>query len=229
MKKVKKKNENVEVNNKNKGVIITLIIGIIISLILGIVFYKYNPIKVKINENGINYLTNYTYNFFTFNKKNLSAFNSIFPIALFIGVYYIFKDETKHSAFMIPTILVSIIELFFLVSKANLSFIPNCIFSLGFDLLQIFMVVYIFSRIEEKYFGLVKSSYISLIGLVFLLFMPVAKGINNAGIEVSYIIFVLESYLLLNYQDIRFKKLASFVFTLICLGEFIGYSIVNFL
>ena len=105
---------------------------------------------------------------------------------------------------------------------------PNYIFALGFHLLQIFMIVYIFANLEERFFSLVKSSYISLIGLVLLIFMPFKKGLHRSFIDLAYIMFVLESFIILNYSDKRFWRLGSWVFSVICLLKTIGYFIVNF-
>ena len=128
-----------------------------------------------------------------------------------------------------PSVLVSILELILLVSNKEISFLPNYILVLGFNLLQVYMIVYIFSRIEERLFSLTKSAYIALMGLVLFMFMPVPSGLSRIVLDASYIIFVLEAYILLNYSDKRFWRLASWVFTVICFVEFVGYLIVNFM
>lgn len=226
LKKIKKKDEISE--NSNKKIIIILAIGILISIIFGIVFYKYNPVKSVKNIAGINYLTNYTYDIFVKNSPYLHTFISIFPIGLFIGIYYIFKEETKHFNFFSITVLVSILELIVLLLNLKIVFLPNYILALGFNLLQIFITIYIFSNLEERFFSLVKASYISLIGLVLLMFMPFDKSLNQTCKDLAYITFVLESFIVLNYSDKRFWRLGSWVFSIICFAETIGYLIVNF-
>lgn len=228
----KEKNDNKKINNK---VIILFCILLLISSVIGVVFYKYNPIKKLEDKSGINYIFDYTYGSIKIfnqeikyeNNSCLSTFISIFPIGLFIIIYYIFKDETKHMDFIIPTCIISILELIIIFSNIKIFFLPNYIFILGFNLLQIYMIIYIFSRINEKMFSLTKSAYISLIGLVILLFFPIPNGLNKSLIELSYIIFVIESYILLNYSDRRFWRLASWFFTIICFIEFFGYIIVK--
>ena len=173
-------------------------------------------------------MTNYTYDVFVKNSPNLHTFISVFPIGLFIGIYYIFKEENKHFNFFVTTVLVSILELIILLLNLNIVFLPNYILSLGFNLLQIFMIVYIFSNLEEKFFNLIKASYISLIGLVILVFMPLVKSLKQTYLDLSYIMFVLESFIVLNYSDKRFWRLGSWVFSAICLLECIGYLIVKF-
>ena len=126
------------------------------------------------------------------------------------------------------TVIISILELLLLISNINIAFLPKYILVLGFNLIQIFMIIYIFSRVEDKLFSLTKSAYISIIGLVIMMFLPKPTGLNRSFTDLSYIIFVLESYIILNYSDRRFWRLASWVFTIICLFEFIGYSIVKF-
>ena len=94
-------------------------------------------------------------------------------------------------------------------------------------MLQIYMLVYIFSNLEEKFFNLIKSAYISLGLLVFFMFMPIPKEINSMFVELSYIIFVLETYIVLNYSDKRFWRLASWIFTLICVLQSVAFLIVK--
>ena len=214
-----------------------MILGILIAIILGTIFYEYAPIKTLEKHSGINYLTSYTYDSFLVFDRNIKyeytsclvTFISVFPIGIIIGIWYIFKEENKHLNFIIPTVIVSILELILIVSNKSIAFLPNYIIILGFNLLQIFMVIYAFSRIEEKMFGLVKSIYVTLICLVVLMFMPIPASLNKTILDLSYIIFVLEAYIILNYSDRRFWKLASWVFTVICLFEFIGYLIVKFM
>lgn len=231
LKKTKKKDKNIEETLEEKDIKFTifLILGTIVSIILGIIFYKYNPIKALVRLRGISYLTNYTYDIFVTDKPYLHTFISIFPFGLLIGLYYIFKEENgKHFNFFSLTAVVSILELIILLFNVSFDFLPNYIFALGFSLLQIFMIVYIFSNLEVKFFNLVKSAYITLIGLVIVALMPRAK-INLMLVDVSYMLFVFEAYILLNYSDRRFWRLGSWVFTLICVSESIGYLIVNFL
>lgn len=219
-----------------KKIIIILIIGIICSIVLGIAFYEYNPIKNLENQNGSSYLSSYTYEFLrVFNKNikyenmlSLSTFNSVFPAGLIIGLCYIFKDENKHMNFIAPTTIVSILELIYIVSNFTIPFIPKYIFVLGFNLLQVYMIIYFFSKMEEKLFSMTKSAYITLIALVFIVLLPVPKNLSENGKNIVYLIFSLESYIVLNYSDKRFWRLASWVFTIICLFSFISSIILYY-
>lgn len=228
-KKNKEKNKKENIEKKDVKFIVILSLGILVSIIVGIVFYKYNPIKSINNYRGINYLTNYTYDVFVKDEGYLHTFISVFPIGLFIGIYYIFKEENKHFNFYSITSLVSILELIILLLNIKFSFLPNYIFALSFNLLQIFMIIYTFANLDERYFGLVKTAYITLILLVILALMPRLKKLNATLLDISYIIFVLESYIVLNYSDKRFWRLGSWVFTIICISESIGYLIVKFM
>ena len=142
-------------NLLNKKVIIFSCILIIISLAIGAIFYKYNPIKNLESKPGINYIFDYTYSSIKIfyqdikyeNNSCLSTFISIFPIGLFIFIYYVFKDETEHLEFIIPTCIISILELIIIVSNFKIEFLPNYISLIGFNLLQIYMIIYTFSRI----------------------------------------------------------------------------------
>lgn len=226
LKKIKK--GEVQEKKLNKKFIIVLSLGVLISLVFGMVFYKYNPIENLENRNGLTYLTNYTYSGFTLDKPVFATFVSIFPAGLFIGIYYIFKEEEKHINFVLPTVIVSILEMILLVSNLKIGFLPNYITALGFGLLQIFMMIYIFANVEEKFFNLIKSAYISLLGLALLMFVPAYEGLKSIFLDLSYIIFVLEIYIALNYTDKRFWRLSSWVFTVITVLQSVGFIIVNF-
>lgn len=214
-----------------------LLIGILLVCVLGIIFYNYKPMKALEKKSGINYLMSYTYDIFKVFDKNmkyensscLSTFISVFPIGLIIGIVYIFKEETKHLRFIAPIIFVSILELIFLAANISISILPNYILILGFNLLQIYMILYFMARVEEKLFSLTKAAYVALAGLVIYMFMPIPTNLNKIILDLSYIVFVLEAYVVLNYADKRFWRLTSWVFTIICLFDFAGSFIVNFM
>lgn len=214
-----------------------LIIGILIAIVLGCAFYNYQPLKSLENKNGFNYLSSYTYDSFIVfdgnikyeNSSCLVSFISVFPISLIVGVWYIFKEESEHLYFFIPNVMVSILELILIVSNKTISFIPNYVMVVGFNLLQIYMIIYLFARVKEKMFSLTKSAYIALFGLLILMFIPVPSTMSKLFLNLSYMLFVVEAYIVLNYSDKRFWRLASWSFTIICLFDFIGYGIVNFL
>lgn len=224
----KKEKEDKEVNKNRKKIIIISIVSIFISVILGLIFNKFDYIKDIYNKTGVNYLTNYVYDIFVVDKTYLHTFISVFPVSLIIGIYYIFKEDNKHFKFFCLSVIVSVFQLIILLSNIKIEVLPNYIFALGFNLLQIYMLVYIFSNLEEKFFNLIKSAYIALILLVFFMFMPIPKEINSMLIELFYMIFVLETYIVLNYSDKRFWRLASWIFTLICVLQSIAFLIVKF-
>jgi hypothetical protein len=225
-------------NNKNinKKALIIAVFGTLLAIIIFCFFYRYSKIEAFENKSGASYLMNYTYSVMTpFNKsikfedsRALATMISIFPIGLIIAIYYIFKVEDKHGEFLIPTIIVSILELIVLLSNKLNWFIPNYIIALGFAILQIYMIVYIFANIEERLFSLTKSAYISLLGIILILLMPFPTEFSNVRSRtLPYIMFIIESYLLLNYTDKRFWRLTSWLMTIICLFESIGYLVVN--
>ena len=229
-----KKIKNQEIlKENNKKIWFVVLVVVVISIIIGVCFYNNNPVDELESRNSICYLTNYTYNSFlifdnSINNSTLTTFISFFPMVLFIGILYIFKEETEHLNFIVPCVLVSILELIIVGANINLVIIPNYIFVLGFNLLQIFMIIYIFARVEKRLFNLSQSAYITLIGLILLMFMPIVNVKNKMILDISYIVFVMETYIILNYSDKRFWRLASWVFTVICFFDFFGYLIVNF-
>ena len=232
---LKKLNKEEQKEETRIGPKIVLIVGVLIAIVLGSVFYEYSPMKSLEKVAGVNYLKSYSYNSFLVFDRNiqyedsscLASMISVFPIGLLIGVWYIFKEENKHLNFIMPTVVVSILELLLIVSNKVIPFIPNYLMVLGFNLLQIYMIIYAFARMEGI-FGLTKSAYIALFGLVMIILMPVPFTLSTTFLDLSYLVFVLEAYIVLNYSDRRFWRLASWVFTIICLFEFVGSIIVNF-
>jgi len=213
-----------------------LILGIMIALILGAAFYDYEPVQAIESQSGTNYLMNYLYDEYIVFDRNigygqnscLAGFMSMFPMAIVIGVWYIFKEETKHLKFVVPTVIVSFLELILIVLNKPIAFLPNYILVLGFNLLQVYMLLYIFARVEEKLFGLIKSGYVALAGLVLYWFIPRPSNLAWYFVNFTYLFYTLEAYIVLNYSDRRFWRLASWVFTVICLFDFVTYSIVKF-
>ena len=215
-------------NKIDKGIWCVTLIGTVIAIIIVLCFYNYKNVDSIETKNGACYIMNYTYSVMTpFNKnikfddsRALATFTSVFPVGLFIAICYIFKNDEKHSEFLMPTVIVSIIEILLLLSNKIYFGVPNYILSIGFALLQIYMIVYIFANIEEKLFDLKKSSYIAILGVIVVLLMPFPAPISNINNRViPYAIFVTECFMLLNYTDKRFWRLASWLFTLICVFE----------
>ena len=116
-----------------------------------------------------------------------------------------------------------------IIANINIVFLPKYILIFAFNLLQNYMIVYIFSQIEEKLFSLTSSAYITLLALLVYMFVPVVPGTTKITLNLSYVIFVLKTYIILNYSDKRFWRLASWVFTVICLFDFASCLIVNFM
>ena len=214
----------------DKKFILIAILGSIIVLIISSFFYRYEKLESFENRNGVGYLFNYTYSVMTpFNKdikfedsRALACLISIFPVALIIAVTYIFKyEDGKHTEFLMPTVIVTCFYVIFMVSnKITLLGIPNYILGIGLALLQIYMIVYIFSRIEERLFDLKKASYLSIIIGLLILIMPFPKAISSIRNRVNpYAIFITECFIILNYSDKRFWRLASWVFSVICVFE----------
>lgn len=165
---------------------------------------------------------------FTNPNSSTSSLMLLYPIGLFIGICYIFKDKTEHSKFIIPTVLISIVELILIVSNIKISFLPKNILIFLFNLLQNYMIIYIFSRVNEKLFTLTKSAYITLICLLFYMFLPAPSDISKLQLNLLYWIFVLKTFIILNYTDKRFLRLASWAFTVVCLYDFAQSVIVKF-
>lgn len=218
--------------------LIILGVGMLLAIILIAIFYNYAPMQSLENRAGTSYLMNYTYSVMTpFNKdikfensSCLATMISVFPIVLIISIVYIFKYEDKHTEFFMPTLLISLILLVLLVMGKISWLVPNYIMSISVALIQIYMMIYIFANAQERIASLTRAAYVSLAGIIFILLLPFPETISSIkGRELPYLIFVLESYIVLNYTDKRFWRVASWIFPFITLFETIGYLIVNFM
>lgn len=216
---------------------IVLVITVVLAILISIFFYKINTLESLEKVNGLSYLMSYTYSYnipFDSNIKFvdsscLATFTSVFPMVLFVAVFYIFKIE-KHSEFLLGATIISILQVISISSSKALfeNIAPNYIMSLGVALLQIYIMLYFFANVEEKLFKLKTTTYISIIGILFLLLIkfptPLSPIENRMG---AAMVFTLESFVFLNYYDKRFIKIASVTFPIITLIESIGLLIVK--
>ncbi len=223
--------------NLRKKQIIFFVFALILGALISTIFYRYNVIQALENENGLSYLMSYTYSFnIPFNKtikfsdnSALATCMSIFPMVLLVAVIYVFKYE-KHSEFLIPTSIFSILGIIG-ISGVNAIFggiVPNYIMALSISILQIYMMIYIFANVEEKVFSLKASMYVSLAGIIaFLLIKFPTPFTTIRGKTRPYMIFVLESFIFLNYSDKRFWRVATVVYPIIVLIESIGFLVMK--
>lgn len=223
----------------SKNQIILTVCAIFLAIILCMVTYELKPLNAVENENGLVYLMSYVYSpMIPFNEEikfidsnAVTNIFSIFPVVLIFAIYYAYKHE-KHMEFLAPTIISSILGIIS-ISGSKLIFenlVPNYIIAFGVELLQLYMMLYIFSNIEEKVSNLMKSAYISLATIVFVFIIKFPECISDLNQKyIPTVIIVMESFILINFSDKRFVKLASIVFPAIVLFESIGRLIVNFM
>ena len=205
--KSKKSKNKEEVNEtSNKNVLICALILIILALIVSCIFYKYAPLE--------------------------SAYHSImwiFPIGLFIEIFLFYKLDGKYSEFILPTLLASIAFVIIMLSNKLDAIIPNYFMMIGFSILQIYIIAFIFANVDYKLFKMIKASYLAVIIPIIVYILPIpSKVLIFNGRDVAYVIAVTESAMILNYTDRRFWRLMSWTVTVIAGIEFIGSIIVNF-
>lgn len=231
------KNRNSIEINRNQTVL--TICAVILAVVLCIFAYEFKPIEALENENGLVYLMSYVYspmvpfnNEIKFVDSNaITNIFSIFPVVLIFAIYYVYKYE-NHMDFFGPAIISSILGIITIVSGRFIlkDLAPNYIIAFGIELLQLYMMLYIFSNIEEKIGNLIKSAYISLITILFVFIVKFPECISDLNQKyIPTIIIVMESFILINFSDKRFIKLASVLFPIIVLFESIGRLIVNFM
>lgn len=215
-----------------------LVLGLLIIIISCVCCFNFKSIESLENKTGSSYLMNYTYTVMSIFDKDikfedstcLATMISVFPIVLIIAIIYVFKYDNKHTEFFMPTLLISLLEIVLLTTGKLQNIIPNYILAISISLIQIYMMIYIFANVEERVFSLIKSAYIALAGIIFILLVPFPTKIASInGRQIPYLFFVVESFIVLNYTDKRFWRVASWIFPFITIFETISYLIVNIL
>lgn len=207
--KKNKKTEEIENEVKEtsyKNVWICALVLIILAIIISCVFYKNVPLE--------------------------SAYQSImwvFPIGLFIEIALFYKLDGKYSEFILPTMLASIVFVIIVLSNKLDGIIPNYFMMIGFSILQIYIIAYIFSNVDYKLFKMVRASYLAVLIPIIVYILPIPnKVLIFKGKDVAYVLAVTQSAMILNYTDRRFWRLMSWTITVTMAIEFVGTLIVNF-
>lgn len=160
------------------------------------------------------------------NRLKINQVFFVFPIGVVIGIFSIFKEDVEHLKFFAPTVIISFLLLILSFWNLPIPSIVKDILILVFNLLQVVMILYTFSKVKEKYFNLKTASFVPIIGLAILMLIPIKSSLIILQ-RIYFMIFVLKAYIVLNYSDRRFLRLGSWVFTLVCILELVEV-IVNF-
>lgn len=205
---------------------------VLVIFSFGIIFYNvsYDAIKTILgtsypgarNENGgkgIEYLFSYLYSIylpFTSNTDTMkyASFFSLFPIPLIMGMIYIYKKE-KHIDFILPLLIVLCFESIWCMSGfpefiAKITLfnkvpVERCAVSVGLGL--VYLYIYMFANIDEKFIKQTNCGYISLAILIILFFVPLPAELDTRNyLNIFVMIEAGGSFILLNMGDKKYKN-----------------------
>lgn len=225
-------NRNLLKNNKSKIITIslTILFSVVTAILVEIFFGKYNGENSENFNSGLAGLYSYLYNcllpFYNFEKRELlGSMVSVFPIPMFMALYYMYKKD-KHIEFLLPITIVSVIETIYCISG-----FPNIVNKMtmlsgssgirvmpAVQLANIFIMFYFFGNIEDSLFKLKHTIRITIISICMLVFIqyPIAFSAKK-----FLYLFVCElsllTFLLLNYEDKRYQKVCVFFLIIISL------------
>lgn len=177
--------------------------------------------------NGIKFLFSYLYSFMLpfgqkFNTKELGSFLSFFPIPMIIAIIYIYQ-KGKHINFILPLLIVLCLESIWcmtglpnIIAKITLlNKVPveRCAVAVGLG--TIYLYIYMFANVEERFIKQSHSVYIILSILILLFFIPLPNDLNTKlNLYIFIIVETIGGFLLLNIGDKKYETL-FFVFAVI--------------
>lgn len=225
------KNKNM-LKDKNTKLIgsITLIASIVVSALIKVVLIPHYNDDTIIKNSGLANLYSYLYNvflpFYNIEDKALcGSFLSMFPLPMFLALYYIYKND-DHLEFLLPITIVTVLETIFclsgfpaMIEKITLfSYVslPRCVAAV--NLACVYIVFYMLSNFNKMIFSIpniIKITFVLMIILVFIGYPEIFATKNFLSIfaiEISVI-----SFLFLNFDDKNYKNVFLFFVTLIVL------------
>lgn len=210
--------------------LITIIISLI-EIIISVIFFDNNNVEyVEMTTNGLTVLFSYLYNFLLpfYNLESPEIFANIiaiFPLPLFISLYYLYQKE-NHVEFLLPITIVMVFETIFcmsgfpdIINKVFL-FSQTNVFRVAqaLQLANLYIIFYFLGNIKEELFEIKHSMRITIVLACLILFIPIPEIF---AVKKFLYIFVIEitlfSFLFLNYTDPKYKKVLLFFMTLFTL------------
>lgn len=203
------------------------IIFLLISIVLGFIIYKLFITKSSFvfiesvieNEYGTKYLFSYLYNillpFKDLNNNSIyGSFISLFPFPMIISLYYIYKSE-EHTEFLFPLSAFSAIGTIFCITGfpniickiIGLTNVSTNHMAIAVNLLNVFLLFYILSNINEELFTTKHAMRFTIIICCLISFV---KYPNIISTKKYLSLFVTElaalGFLFLNFEDKKYKK-----------------------
>lgn len=190
-------------------------------------------------KNGILHLFSYGYSMFlpfVDTSKNIaySSFLSLFPLSLIWAMIYVYKKE-KHLAFLMPMIIVTVIESILCMVRLTPLQALGLNINLYFDYVAgaiglscIYLYIYMFANIDENVFKQADSAKISIALLIFYFLVPRPEVFMSKGYmyAISAVITLLY-FMFINFADKRYQKVLLVVLVLWSLISTVPVLFVN--
>lgn len=227
-------------NLKNNGVLIS--ISILASIVCAVLLrmkipFNYNDV-IENEARGISILYSYLYNMLLpFNNLGeetslFGSFLSAFPVPMLIALYYMYKND-DHIEFLLPLVVVSVLETVFCMSGLPDAINKVTLFSnvslsrgvAGVSLASVYIMFYMIKHIDKKIFSITSAMRIVVVLMLVIGFI----GYPEVFRTVNYMmIFMIEacliSFLFLIFHDENYKKTLLFF---LCIITLIGGITVN--
>ena len=223
--------ENIKISSAVKLLCLTCFIVIVASLLLRGKFVTKANYHLK-NDSEPNYLFSYVYNILLpfkalAAKQDFGSFLSMFPVPMIIALFYIFKYE-KHSEFLLPLAITSVIETIFCTSGfpkiIKLLLLFNNVnivhVAMAVNYTSLIMAFYMIANINEKIFSVKAAMRITVIVCCFIcVFAKIPSVLGNRWYLTIYVVELASTiFLFLNFEDKKYKKVLLsllIIFTLI--------------
>lgn len=212
---------------KNKNIIILEVITIIFSIlsaIFAIIFFNNNNVEYSnINSSGISILFSYLYSvLLPFNDikgaELLTSVISVFPLPMFVALYYLYKKE-EHVDFLLPMSILMVFETVYCISG-----FPNIINNLtlfsqtnalrvmpSVQIANLFVMFYFMGNVKEELFNVKHSMRITMIFACVLVFINFPTSFATTKYLYLFVSEIaLLGFLFLNFGDKKYQKVFCF-------------------
>ena len=198
--------------------ILSLSVGLIAAIAFRYLYHFTETTTYSGGKNGLAYLFSYGYSMFlpflNFENKYLfSSFLSIFPVSLIVAMIYVYKTE-KHEKFLMPLIVVIVLQSIFCMTKLPLFKIIGwkstwnmslCASAIG--LVSVYLYIYMLANIDENIFPIKTSMRMTLALLVFYFLIPKPEIFMSRGYMYGLACLItLLYFMFINFGNPKYKK-----------------------
>ncbi len=225
---------------KNNGGLLVgaTVISIVCAVILRMkIPFNYNDV-IENETRGLSILYSYLYNILLpFNNLGeetalFGSFLSAFPVPMLIALYYMYKND-DHIEFLLPIIIVSVLETVFCMSGLPDTINKITLFSnvslsrgvAGVSLASVYIMFYMIKHIDKKLFSVTSAMRIVVLLMLVIGFIGYPQAFRTVNYMMLFMIEAcLISFLFLIFHDENYKKTLLFF---LCIIALIGGITVN--